>query len=1353
LSNKKTPFLVGRTCTRKQVKAAGECRSLEGFRELYAYVLLGDPGAGKTASFMQEAIESGGEYIRARDFATFDPRDEYKVKTLFIDGLDEMRAGGGDGRTSLDHIRRHLDRLGCPRFRLSCREADWLGASDQEALKCVSPNGEVAALHLDRLSDDDIAEILKHKENVSDADSFMRQAQEHGLGDLLRNPQALSLLVKAVGGDVWPKSRKQVYAMACEKLVSDPNPEHRYAKRDTSIFADALLGAAGYLCAIQLLASNAGFALDEASADDQHPCWQILPQHDMPLLAALKTNLFQSDGEALRIPVHRSVAEFLGARYLATRMNDGLPHSRLLTLITGEDGGVVTDLRGLAAWLAVHSRSARQTLIERDPLGVVLYGDVRGFSVADKQMVLEALADEAERYPWFRSDDWADSPFDALGTMDMEPIFQQMLSSSSRSNADQALLDCVLDAIQYGEQMPGLATPLEAIIRGSSYMPHIRKNALWALIHGVQAGSAMLLHLAQDVRDGLIEDNEDELIGALLKELYPEVISPAEIFEYLHQPKSDSINSYRMFWRHYLERLSNNTHLPILLDWLSKERAEDKKIPYTSRFDRMAGALLVRGMTELGDSISDELLYQWLGVVLDEFDFPRMDNEPLKQISAWFEGRPERFKSLIEYAELGCSSAEDAWGCMQTATRRISFVPTPADIEAWYLKKAADVKDKELARFYFVKAVQPLLQHDEAAGYLPISQLERLAPWINANPECEMWLEPYTSCPIGGWEQEHGLHSQQWGNEDQKKKTELIAFYRQHIDAIRDGSAYPQIMHDLALAYDGHLSEAHGDTPLEQLEMFFGNDNELVDAAISGFLHTLKRADLPTVKEISDLAVKGIQPHYIRSACLIGMNHLFRINPDEALGQSDENLVRLLVFRLSDGMGDEPEWFVKLVHTRPDLVAGAFLACIQPMLRARKEHITGLHLLTGESAYVEVARLVLPKLMEGFPVRAGVGQLPYMLGSLLKAALRYLSKDYLAGLAAKKSALASMDAAQKTYWLALGLLLMPNEYEDQLLQFVGKSQKRKGHLVGFLYESFGRRNLPDWVQIPERTLARIVELFGPDCKDTLPSGVVTAEMRAADMVRSYIAILGNTPEESVSKEIERLLTLPSLSHWHNRLRHAQHSQRIARRKATFRRLSVAQVAQSIANLQPANAADLAALTFEQLRDIARKIRDGNTNDYRQYWSFDSSRKQSTEAKSKPENDCRDALLSDLQERLGKLGVDAQPESNYADNKRADIKVSFGDSTRLNVPIEIKKDTHADLWSAIHDQLVAKYVRDTGTDGYGIYLVFWFGGKGMRPPTDGVKLRSAKALEDKLRETLSQEEAHRIKICVIDCSLP
>ena len=226
--------------------------------------------------------------------------------------------------------------------------------------------------------------------------------------------------------------------------------------------------------------------------------------------------------------------------------------------------------------------------------------------------------------------------------------------------------------------------------------------------------------------------------------------------------------------------------------------------------------------------------------------------------------------------------------------------------------------------------------------------------------------------------------------------------------------------------------------------------------------------------------------------------------------------------------------------------------------------------------------------------------------------------------------------------------------------------------------------------------------------------------------------------------------MPALENWHDPMKFALQTQRIARRKAEFLPATLAEVCLTLTNRQPANAADLAALTDELLRDLARKIRDSSTNDYRQYWSYDKDKKP---ANPKPENDCRDILLSDLIERVGRLGIEAVKEGYYVEDKRADIRVSYGGSTSFNVPIEIKKESHADLWRAMHEQLIARYTRDPGAEGFGIYLVFWFGGKGMPLPQEGKKPRSAAELENQLRATLTEKERHHISICVVDCSLP
>ncbi|TSD83697.1 hypothetical protein FFK22_036490 [Mycobacterium sp. KBS0706] len=74
-----------------------EPRPFSAYDDAANIILLGDPGAGKTHTFRQSAARCGGRYVTARAFLVT-PAARFEG-TLFIDGLDEKRAGRGDRDT------------------------------------------------------------------------------------------------------------------------------------------------------------------------------------------------------------------------------------------------------------------------------------------------------------------------------------------------------------------------------------------------------------------------------------------------------------------------------------------------------------------------------------------------------------------------------------------------------------------------------------------------------------------------------------------------------------------------------------------------------------------------------------------------------------------------------------------------------------------------------------------------------------------------------------------------------------------------------------------------------------------------------------------------------------------------------------------------------------------------------------------------------------------------------------------------------------------------------------------------------------------------------------------------------
>lgn len=76
-----------------------------------------------------------------------------------------------------------------------------------------------------------------------------------------------------------------------------------------------------------------------------------------------------------------------------------------------------------------------------------------------------------------------------------------------------------------------------------------------------------------------------------------------------------------------------------------------------------------------------------------------------------------------------------------------------------------------------------------------------------------------------------------------------------------------------------------------------------------------------------------------------------------------------------------------------------------------------------------------------------------------------------------------------------------------------------------------------------------------------------------------------------------------------------------------------------------------------------------------------------------------------------------------------------------------------MWDAIHNQLIAKYTREPRTNGFGIYLVFWFGTDLTQSPATGSTPRSAEELKQRLLATLKDDEKRKISVCVIDVTKP
>ena len=580
-----TTYLAPRTCTvvdeGEATRDAKERTSpLSSYAKAAAYVLIAEPGAGKTTAFKAEAASQGGTYVTVRNFRTFDDKPEWHGTTLFLDGLDESRAGTEDGRTPLDGIRKKLSSLGCPPFRLSCRWADWMAATDKEALKDVSPDGTITAIRLDPLSERSIKDVLTRNHGVEDADGFVKAARERGVHRLLANPQNLDLLAKSVSQGKWPDSRRETFDLACRMLVREPNRQHS-AANPSSADTSLLIKAAGCLCAAQLISGTAGYTLPgRAEPDDDFPSFTEVcggVGYDAAK-NVLGTRLFMGVSEGKLSPAHRQIAEFLAAKYVSGLLDRGLPLGRILALITGFDGELVPSFRNFASWLAVHNKQSRKRLSQLDPSGLIYDGDRQTYSADEKQDIVRNLRRESYWNPWCTRSLSKTHGIGGIVSPELEETFREILVDGERGREHQSYVMLLMQMLADSEPLPALSEVVEQTVRDGTWNLGVRCAALDVLTSyhaSGRLGSAGLKCMVADIHNGSLDDPQDELLGILLKALYPNVLSIAEVQQYLRKPKLvDGSGEYTRFWMDHIPKESTPEQLAGLLDCVAERFAE-----------------------------------------------------------------------------------------------------------------------------------------------------------------------------------------------------------------------------------------------------------------------------------------------------------------------------------------------------------------------------------------------------------------------------------------------------------------------------------------------------------------------------------------------------------------------------------------------------------------------------------------------------------------------------------------------------------------------------------------------------------------------------------------------------------
>ncbi len=1324
-------------------------------------MLLGEPGSGKTTVFRQEAEALGlaAIFATAKDFLTLHTDAELLGKILFIDALDERRSDVGGTEGPLETIRSKLRDLGRPTFRLACREADWYQDGSKDLAR-VSPDGTVVELRLDALSDAQTRQLLSAwlPNGSAGAGDFVDTAEQHNLDALLQSPLLLKLLVDAVSQNDWPANRSQVYELACTQMALEQNPVHRRLSGH-GFSNEQVLSAAGLLSAMLLLSDSQSICLDPS--DRTAGSIQLTEISDSLgltqelLRTVLDTKLFSAEGEH-RSPLHRTIAEYLGARSLSKQVQSkGLPLLRLLALMTADDGCVVDPLRGLYGWLCLHCETDRAQLVNVDPLALVLYGDVGPYSSSDRRLVLRALKAAADRFPWFRNDDWAARPFGALGSPDLIADFALILRDPARGLAHEPFLACVIDALIHGSPIPALATDLYAVVTDSTYTSRVRRESAAAWLNCTGNDSTAALQLLSDIRTGDVLDDDDEISGRLLDALFPVHMSAQQALESLHGAKAESlIGWYHMFWADDFVARIPKAQIADALDQLLKftgspEVQEDSEqgFPKLENIRKTALSLLNHGLNIIGDESSDQQLFNWLGLGIDKYGQEPLHSDVKNEIVSWLGARPERMKGVYqcgvdEYLS-GDATTRRPWAI----ENRLYSASRPVDWLPWVLERLADWGDEELAKHWFQHAAWAVM-NEQAVGSI---NLEYLESWVRKHigvwPTAEQWLEERTSLPLDSWDEEEHRRKVQNQLDAASRRANERAVLAPFLPGVFAGTAPAHVMGKIAIKYKQPPSGNQGRTATERVANYLCGTPDEAAKAISALTLVLGRRDLNTRAEVISSFEKG-ERFWLSYACLLAAELAWAQEPTVFASISASALEALIAYHLIDEGGRTCGWFKALCMAHPDTVHRVSKELLEADLRVDPPRLQLYFGLPDDDASREFVALLLPDLLMAIPSAPTSEQLRIFNSCLIRAAKKHLAPETLQSLLAERL---KDERLSIEFFAALQIAALTSDPELHLLELktVADVQPDIGLAIRRAFVE-QREDDSGCVEESIESAGLLIELLA-ECAQAsnslMPHESEDPFGEGCRLIHNLAKQISDLSSPLATKELMRLRALPAMGAWRTELDWYIGVQQKLARSISFVAPNATEVGKVLCNLEPANARDMAILLIEKMMWLAKRIRSEETNQLLLFWEKDSK----GVLKPKSENSCRDVLHGLLRDSMLPLGVQVEKEAMAAADKRADLQANtLHRGARIVVPVEIKKESHSEVWTAWVDQLEARYTSNPGAQGIGVYLVFWFGDKPKRHP-DGTVPRNAEHMAELLGAAIPKDRWNRIFGLVIDLS--
>lgn len=1254
-----------------------------------AKVALGEPGMGKSELIDELGRRLGVEPVSAvRFLLSKNPANLIEPgKPLLIDGLDEaMARREGD---AVDAVLAQLEEAGSPDFVLSCRAREWQSRGETNLRRLYGADPTIFTL--EPLSRDEARAFLIARHPNADPIHVIDHLDRHGIADLYSNPLTLGLMGRVAETDAQlPASRGALFERVCALTWPEHDPD-RQDEGLAQLTQDEALSAAGAISAAMLLA-GAEAASTAGAAQVQDGDLRIAAVTVLPAAAAARTifssKLFQSVATNRAKPIHRVIAEFLGARWLAGLATSPRTQRRMLAQLQGS-GGVPASLRGLHAWLAYHSPAMAERVIAADPYGVLRYGETAALSPSQVDRLFEAMCRLAEDDPFFRASDWDSRTAAGLIVPHLRGRIDAVIGSAS-SNAH--LRSLLIEGLRDTPLAVDLAGTLEEVMLSPERFYREREEAAEALrphrdpawwqgaIETLRAqGDADATRLAHNLvvmLDGAVSD--DLLVGILFAELGA-TISP------LPRDRCRRPRTVRHY--HDIAEILAPERLRSVLDLLAEYAPLLNGIDRLDRndFAELISVLIVRSI-DAGVVGPDDgaALWRWLSLVDHAQYFHRKVKQ---QLVARLDANPELRHAAQDHGLYEVRRGDSIWVAEVDLQRRLIGLSTHRGDATWFLSRMADGDNKDETLRGDWRDLMRIAHNVEGFEEGAREQGERFA---RGDRQLATFIDRLENPGVPQWQRRRERQERQ----RERKERVQREWHRREFAAMRGelcAGALGAII-DPAKAYLGifrELEGSGGDAIVDWL------GPELAADAMAGLEAVLHRSDLPSPREIAQGFAEDATYNY-GYAIMAGLLQRHRSGQGFSGIAVDVLTAGLLLCHHDRGWCENDDMSslqaaleAILVPTPAARQAFARLL-IEPVLAAGRSHVTGLHMLANEEAWQAAGGVLADQWLIAFP------DVPESVEVELVDCLTHAGELHkLAQVAAARATTVYRSFDHLLTWLAIDVLVRFEAVRPSIGTLAAECPEFIWFLRNRLQLERRGRLLPlsvvqaQWVISQFRSLWAYAVLQGSGSGSTNPYD-------ATDFLRALINRIADDTSEEASDALQALIAGPEDS-YSELIRHMAAEQRQKRAEEAFTPIGPSQLAALLADGPPGNADDLKSLVLEELAVAQKKLLGEDIDQVVDFWS-DSGIPRN-------ENRCRDRLAAMIGPDLMRYDVQRITEADMPMTKRADLAYARG---QLQLPMEVKGQWHKDVWSAADGQLDLQYLIDWRSDQRGIYCVLWFG---------------------------------------------